>query len=351
MDKNQMPFVSVSIPCYNTGEVLRETLDSVLAQTYPNLEVVCVDDLSGDETFSILQEYRKRYPDKIRVVQNWRDEGGQKARKSFNLCVENCRGDYIRMIGHDDLLSPDSIERDVKRVLETDADCILGRVVQFKEDCGRRIWEKVLYEGFRGNYQSIISGREATALSLDWQIHSWGFWRASVIRAVPLNEEEIVFDLGELEDRKRFLLCKTVAFSAGTYYYRVVQNSITHKPYGRYTHTRLTTNREVLAAIESAGLPQQCIDTYRIATYRMMCTMCSRFFISRFYWNDREGRRAVWRELKNYYRDSSVINRRKLIELCPTFLDWFRLHFFWSVVPITFWRKFLNKIFSKRMIF
>ena len=59
--------VSIIIPVYNTSEYLRKCLDSVIAQTLKNIEIICIDDGSTDKSLSILQEYAKRDA-RIKVV-------------------------------------------------------------------------------------------------------------------------------------------------------------------------------------------------------------------------------------------------------------------------------------------
>ena len=66
---SQQPLISVVVATYNGARYIREQLDSIIHQTYSNIEVVITDDRSTDETMSILEEYAAQYPN-IRVYQN-----------------------------------------------------------------------------------------------------------------------------------------------------------------------------------------------------------------------------------------------------------------------------------------
>ncbi len=88
---------------YNSGEPVLQAVDSVLAQTYPNLEVVIVDDGSKDGTPDLLRE---RYGDRIRLIVQ-PNRGIAEAR---NACMEAVRGDYIAWFDHDDICEPQRIE-------------------------------------------------------------------------------------------------------------------------------------------------------------------------------------------------------------------------------------------------
>ena len=87
--------VTVVIPVYNGGRYLRESIDSVLAQTFHDYEIVCVDDGSTDDSPVLLQEYGAR----LRVVRQ--ENSGQSAAR--NVGVKLARGEYIALLDQDDV--------------------------------------------------------------------------------------------------------------------------------------------------------------------------------------------------------------------------------------------------------
>ena len=95
------PLVSVLIPCYNAEPFLGETLESALAQSHPNLEIILVDDGSTDGSIAIARRYEPR----IRVI-GVQQAGASAAR---NLATRQSSGEWIQYLDADDLLTPDAI--------------------------------------------------------------------------------------------------------------------------------------------------------------------------------------------------------------------------------------------------
>jgi glycosyltransferase involved in cell wall biosynthesis len=102
------PMVSVCIPTYNYGQFVAETVDSVLAQTYRDIEILVVDNCSTDNTFDVLRPYidegRIRYvcnDTNLGMVGNW------------NRCIELARGRYVKILCADDLLEASALEESV----------------------------------------------------------------------------------------------------------------------------------------------------------------------------------------------------------------------------------------------
>jgi len=102
-----MPFFSVIIPTYNRGESIYPTLDSVLAQTVTDFELIVVDDGSQDSTPQVLEEYSARAKDaRLRLLR--RENGGTCAAR--NSGIEAANGQYIALLDHDDLWFPWTLE-------------------------------------------------------------------------------------------------------------------------------------------------------------------------------------------------------------------------------------------------
>lgn len=107
-EKNQiLPLVSIIVPVYNTEKFLKECLDSLLAQTYPNFEIVIVNDASPDNSEAIIQEYLKRYPEKIQYIKKAKNEGLAAAR---NTGIKAAKGQYIAFCDSDDVWLPEKLE-------------------------------------------------------------------------------------------------------------------------------------------------------------------------------------------------------------------------------------------------
>ncbi len=110
--QNQFPLVSVVLATYNGEKYLREQLDSVLTQTYPNIEVIAVDDKSTDDTVNILQQYANHHPN-IKMFVNEINLGFI---KNFERGCGLSTGEYIAPCDQDDYWLPDKIKREVENI-------------------------------------------------------------------------------------------------------------------------------------------------------------------------------------------------------------------------------------------
>lgn len=113
------PPVSIVVPVYNVSRYLPQCLESVLSQTYQNIEVLIVDDGSTDGSGSICDRFAERDP-RIRVIHT--DNRGLSAAR--NLGLESISGAFISFIDSDDWIEPNTVETLVKAALQTKADVV-----------------------------------------------------------------------------------------------------------------------------------------------------------------------------------------------------------------------------------
>lgn len=105
------PLVSIIVASYNYAQYIGETLDSLIAQTYKNIEIIVVDDGSKDNSVEVVKSYQSRY-DNIRLLTHPGGENrGLKA--SVMLAVQSAKGEYIAFCESDDYLAADNIERKI----------------------------------------------------------------------------------------------------------------------------------------------------------------------------------------------------------------------------------------------
>lgn len=106
----EQPLVSIIIPCLNREKLIRETLDSIIAQTYFNWEVLVIDDGSTDNTLNVVANYTET-DNRIRLYKrNIQLKGASVCR---NIGIENARGNYAIFLDSDDLLLPFCLEQRV----------------------------------------------------------------------------------------------------------------------------------------------------------------------------------------------------------------------------------------------
>ncbi|HEX9961016.1 MAG TPA: glycosyltransferase, partial [Pyrinomonadaceae bacterium] len=104
--------MSICVLSYNHARYLPETLDSALAQTYPNIEIIIVDDGSKDDSLAIARNYEAKYPARVKVYTHPNHENRGISR-TINLATDSSTGSYWSVLGSDDILHKDKIEKQV----------------------------------------------------------------------------------------------------------------------------------------------------------------------------------------------------------------------------------------------
>ena len=115
--------LSIIVPVYNMAadDKLTYCLDSLITQTVSDYEIIAVDDCSTDNSYTIMQDYEKKYPDKFRAIHSEVNlhQGGAK-----NIGIRAAKGDWIGFIDADDWIVPDYYERMIAKAEETGADIV-----------------------------------------------------------------------------------------------------------------------------------------------------------------------------------------------------------------------------------
>lgn len=112
--------ISVIVPVYNVEKYLPACLDSLLAQTYPDFELLCINDGSPDGSQAILEQYAQK-DSRVRVF--CKENGGVSAARNFGL--EQARGTYISFMDADDLVVPQYLERLLEEIKRKDAELMV----------------------------------------------------------------------------------------------------------------------------------------------------------------------------------------------------------------------------------
>lgn len=210
-----MALLSVIVPVYNVEEYLAECLDSVLQQTYKEMEIIVVDDGSTDRSGDICDEYALK--DSRILVIHQANEGLSGAR---NTGLRRCRGAYITFIDSDDRYdTTDTLERNI-RLLDTDNSVDL---VQFSYIQSNRLMRKCVFDNIVLHSKHVMY---EYFFSLQIFPTVWNkIYRASVLKNlyfVPgMYYEDELFTSAVIGRAKGILLS-----NVGTYYYRMRPTSI-----------------------------------------------------------------------------------------------------------------------------
>lgn len=216
-----LPLLSVIVPVYNSAKFLRKCIDSILGQTYSNLEIILVDDGSVDASPQICDEYAEKYTN-IKVVH--KANGGASAARNIGLSM--AKGDYIGFIDSDDFIKSE-MYANLYRVMSVEkADVVLCNYCQVSED------GKTFDSPFMHFYRGITVYSKDHALKaflvgdLDCSPCTKLYRRSSIgdLRFVEgvTNEDKIFLFYLYLKSDK--IVCDNQVY----YYYRKNPASVTH---------------------------------------------------------------------------------------------------------------------------
>ena len=111
--------VSIIVPVYNVQDYLPKCLDSLLAQTYKNIEIIVVNDGSPDDSQRVIDEYAAR---DSRIVAVSKPNGGLSDARNFGM--QYAQGEYIGFVDGDDYVEPDMYEKMLTKAKQEDSDIV-----------------------------------------------------------------------------------------------------------------------------------------------------------------------------------------------------------------------------------
>lgn len=139
---NVKPLVSVIIPAYNASRFIGETIESILNQTYENIEIVIIDDNSTDDTFKIAKEYKNKNP-RISVYRNKNNLGiGANRSKGIKLS----KGEYICWQDSDDIAFKDRVASQVEYLQAHKDVGVVGGFLEFMTEDGKTLKTRKYHE-------------------------------------------------------------------------------------------------------------------------------------------------------------------------------------------------------------
>ena len=208
-----MPYISVVMPVYNGASYIEETLDSMLAQSFHDFEVICVNDSSTDDSYGILERYAST-DSRIKVFTK-PNEG--LASKAVKFGLEKASGTYYMYSSQDDLYSSDLLEKGATAARATNADAVIPDLVCYRGNINDKsfgtFWRRTIPD------PEHLTGKKAFELSLDWRIHGFGLYRTELVRRIGIDTSN--YNSDEFTTRKLLLNCNKIAFSDGIFYYRI----------------------------------------------------------------------------------------------------------------------------------
>lgn len=210
-----MAKVTVLVAVYNASAYLKECLDSLLNQTLRDIQIICIDDCSTDNSLSILHDYMKADP-RIEVIHLDENHGQAFAR---NEGLKQAKGEYVCFLDADDWYSCDALEQAVNGFSHEGVDTVLFNVsmdyADHSEFCPLPDFDS-------------LSGEEAFRMSLTWQIHGVYMVRTSIHQRFPYDTTCRLYS-DDNTTRLHYLHSRRVGWCRGVYHYRQHSSSATHQ--------------------------------------------------------------------------------------------------------------------------
>lgn len=180
-----MPKVSVIVPVYNVEKYLKQCLDSILAQTLNDIEIICVDDGSTDSSGSILDQYEAR-ENQVKVIH--KENAGYGA--AMNAGLDAASGEYIGIVESDDCIREDMYQTLYDAAIKDDLDVVKSDVVYWLE---RVSYLKEIHYQWLDDYYDCVLHDEDRNIFFDFYMNIWtGIYKRTFLRENKIRFHESI---------------------------------------------------------------------------------------------------------------------------------------------------------------
>lgn len=223
-----MEKVSVIVPIYNVEQYLAKCINSIISQTYDNIEIILVDDGSTDMCPLICDNYAK-IDERIIVIH--KANGGLSDAR--NAGIELASGDYITLIDSDDYIAKDYIETLRNFIKKNNADISICDFATFNDKGFIKLANK---SSFYSKVYTAEQALECALLGRPFLFSAWGkMYKKHLFNEIRYPKDKIFEDLGTTY--KLFDKCKVITFiNVKLYYYYIRNNSIS---YSRFSYKKM----------------------------------------------------------------------------------------------------------------
>lgn len=266
-----MQKISIIIPVYNVEKYIKKCLDSVINQTYKNIEIIVIDDGSTDKSSSICDEYAKK-DKRIRVIHQ-ENKGLSGAR---NTGLKYITGDYITFIDSDDYVEKDYVEYLYNLIIEDDYDISACNFV--------KIYEKNI-DKKNGDNKYILNREQAFSMMLDIENNftttAWAkLYKKNLFKDIKFPENEIYEDI-ETTGNILLKINKMIYSEKPKYNYYIRIGSLSYSNYSIQELDRIKHSKEL---IDKAILKFPKVKEYAIIFYiSNLIAVCNKQLFSNIY--------------------------------------------------------------------
>lgn len=307
--------VSVLVAVYNTVQYLPQCLDSLLAQTMGDFQVICVDDASTDDSLMVLESYAQR-DSRIEVISLSENHGQAFAR---NQALKHVKGSYTCFLDSDDWLGKDALLRIVSAFEQDEAiDCVLfrcryyyseDRIEEYPMPAFETEGKDIESERMEGKEQQnkrvatsrlrYLSGERAFVLSLTWAIHGVYAVKTSIHQQYPYDDSALSCS-DDNTTRVHFYVSRKVVECSAEYFYRQHAASVTHQvSLRRFDY--LKANESMKAELQRLKVSPRLLAVYENERWKNVVG------VYLFYWQHArelsdDDRRVALRVIRYYWR-------------------------------------------------
>jgi len=166
--------ISVIVPVYKVEKYLRECLDSIVNQTFKDIEIICVDDCGNDGSEKILEEYC-HIDNRVKIVHNSENKGLAISR---NAGMDVSSGDYIFFLDADDYILPETLEKLYQKAETSGADIAISKTKAFADSDTKDLTErvKITNQNIEGHLRGLykITSENFITMATNLSVMSWG---------------------------------------------------------------------------------------------------------------------------------------------------------------------------------
>lgn len=320
------PLISVIIPVYNVSGYLKQCLDSVIAQTYRNLEIILVDDGSTDGSGEICDEY-SRNDQRIKVIH--KENGGLSDAR--NAALDIIKGEYIAFIDSDDYVSKNYIEILYNTILEYSCNLAIGSYIKFVNDV--KSAKSIKRKNRKSEYTTFT--QQEVMLDMLYRrkcsMYAPGkLYKASLFDAVRFPKGMLFEDVPTMWNVIK-QVDKVVFVNDILYFYRQRKESIVHQRVSEKSFSRLDTINCIMNEVsDDGGLYKAAVTMYLFSLFDLYAQVESQ---------DKKNKDFLIREIKSYRK--IVLHNRESSKLLRIMAGLSYLSF--DIVKITgrMYKKFL----------
>lgn len=263
--------VSIIIPCYNAEKNLAETLNSIDNQTYRNIEVICVNDGSEDNTYKILKDWSNKTKLK-NIIINQKNFGVSYSR---NVGIEKASGKYIMFLDSDDLYSKYLVAILIDEIVSNNKDtayCLFDRNIK---DINANLNVNIVHQSQDDTMKNLLYNMSKISFACF-------IYKSDLLKYHNIRFDE---DTKYMEDRefiwKYLCWCTNISFiNCALYFYRINKNSATNK----VATWERTKSLETVNRIEKYLLDSNCNFYNELKSYlysRVVWTLTKNFAIGK----------------------------------------------------------------------